>query len=122
MAEHLALGAQQDLGGGLAAAPEPAQHHLHAPDDLVPAALVQLVHDVGGQLVGGVVGPALRLAEPDVARRQGDDRPPVRLRHRDVAVVLVRVHVEVKRLRRRPEVLELLARDALPVRARREVR
>lgn len=92
------LVAQQHLGSGLAAGAEAAQDDLEGGDLAVPAALVQLVEDVGAELVAGVVGAALRLLEAEIARGQGHDGAAVRLRDGDVGVVLVRVDVEVEGL------------------------
>lgn len=96
-AQQAPLAAEQDLGGGLAALAEAAEDDLEGGDLAVPAALVQLVDDVGAELVGGVVGAALGLLEADVAGGHGHDGAAVRPRHRDVRVVLVRVDVEVER-------------------------
>lgn len=108
ISQHTPLAAQQHFRHGLAAGAEPLQHDLHGLDVSVPAALVQLVDDVGGELVGGVVGAALGLLEANVAGGHGDDGVAVGLGHGDVRVVLVRVHVEVERLVRRAPVLPVL--------------
>lgn len=120
-AQQTPLVAQQHLGGGLAAGAEATQHDLEGVDLAMPAALVQLVKHVGTQLVGGVVGAALRLLEADVAGREGEDGAAVRLRDGDVGVVLVRVDVEVEGLVHGAPVLPI-GPVAAVVRARQAVR
>lgn len=64
----------------------------------MPVALVQLVHHECAQLVGSIVGAALRLAEPNLAGRDTEDSVPVRLGDGDVRVVLMAEDVEVEGL------------------------
>ncbi len=60
--------------------------------------LLDPAHHVRAQLVPGVVGPPRRLPEADIARGDGDDGVPVRVRERDVRVVAGAVDVQVVRL------------------------
>lgn len=55
----------------------------------------KFIDNVGHELVGSVVGAALRLAEAQVAARDRDEGFARRVRHRQVRVVLVAVHVQV---------------------------
>ena len=116
------LGAQQGLHKRLSAGAIPPQNDLDAGPTVglagtgqagdclggavghllaagAPLLLGHLAEEVRGELVRGVVGAALGLAQPDVARGHRQDRVAARLRERQVHVVPVRVHVQVVRLR-----------------------
>jgi len=94
--EQPTFGAEQDLDGGLTALPEAAQDDLELMHVAVPVALVELVHDMGDELVGSIVGAALGLLEAKVAGAHADNGVAVGLGDGDVRVVLVRVDVEVE--------------------------
>lgn len=93
--EQAALISQDDLCDGFSARPEPSEYHLERTDRVVPALLLQLVDDICPELIRRVVVFPLALPKPEVATRQGHDGVAIRLRHRDVRVVLVAVDVEM---------------------------
>lgn len=59
--------------------------------------LLDPAHDVGSELVGGVVGAARGFAEADVAARHGDNGISGRGREGDMRVVSGGVDVQVVR-------------------------
>lgn len=94
--EQATLISQNNLCDGFSPRPESSEHHLERADLVVPALLLQLVNDIGAELISRVIVFPLALPEAEVATRQGHDSVAIRLRHRDVRVVLVAVDVEVK--------------------------
>lgn len=98
VAEQPTFRAEQDLDGSLAALAETAQDNLELVHVAVPVTLVELVHDVGDELVGSVIRAALRLLEAEVAGAHADNGVAVGLGDGDVGVVFVRVDVKVEGL------------------------
>lgn len=114
--------AQQSLGHRLATGPEPSQRDLHLPNITHQTALLNLSQHEPHQLIRGIVGAPAGLAEPNVARGNGQEdvdhfvllrgfgrgrgnagprglrRRLRRLHQRDVRVVFVRENVQSVRL------------------------
>lgn len=69
--DQITFGTQQALGHGFSSLSEAAHDNLQVVQVAQKTALLDLLEDEGGELVGGVVGAATGLLESNVAGGQG---------------------------------------------------